>query len=71
MFDEGHFPYQYECVACDNTASVAHEDVQDVPSYFAAFTVTEAVEYVMVRRREWFLGSMQGPLCPDCSDSDE
>lgn len=69
MFDERHFPYQYECSGCDATATVTHEDVQDVPSYLATTTVAEVAEYVMTRRRGWSLESMQGALCPSCGEA--
>ena len=49
MFDERHFPYEYECEGCSKTATVTHEDVQDVPSYFATSTVAEAVAWVARR----------------------
>ena len=67
MFDERHFPYEYECEGCSKTATVTHEDVQDVPSYFATSAVAETVEYVMTRRREWSLGSLDGARCPECT----
>lgn len=67
MFDERHFPYQYECEGCGREATVTHEDVQSVPSYFRTRTVAEAVEYVM-ERRGWSLESMEGAFCPDCVD---
>jgi len=68
MFDERHFPYQHECAGCGITATVEHEDVQDVPSYLVTSGVAEAVEYVMSSRRGWSLESMHGPFCPDCVD---
>ena len=68
MFDERHFPYEYECDGCGASATVTHEDVQDVPSHFHARTVAEAVEYVMTSRRGWSLESMRGALCPNCVD---
>ncbi len=68
MFDERHFPYQYECEGCGATATVTHEDVQDVPSYLATSTVDEAVEYVMTSRRGWSLQAMEGALCRSCVD---
>lgn len=51
MFDERHFPYEYECDGCGTSATVTHEDVQDVPSYLATSTVAKAVEYVITDRR--------------------
>lgn len=52
MFDERHFPYEYECSGCERAATVMYEDVQDVPSYLVATsTVTEGVECVMTQRR--------------------
>ena len=68
MFDERHFPYEYECEGCSRTAPVTHEDVQDVPSYLVTSGVAEAVEYVMSSRRGWSLGSIRGALCPSCID---
>ena len=38
--------------------TVSHDDVQDVPSYFAASNVAKAVEYVMEQRRDWSLGTL-------------
>ena len=67
MFDERHFPYEYECEECSAMATVTHEDVQDVPSYFATSTVAEAVEYVMERRRGWSLGSFGGAAVQNAS----
>jgi hypothetical protein len=71
MFDKRHFPYQYECAGCGTTATVEHEDVQDVPSHLITSTVAEAVEYVMARRRGWSLESTRthrrGALCPSCA----
>lgn len=66
MFDERHFPYGYECEACGREATVAHEDVQDVPSYLATSSVNEAAEYVMTNRRGWVLQATGGAFCPDC-----
>lgn len=68
MFDERHFPYEYECEGCSKTATVTHEDVQDVPSYLVTSGVAGAVEYVMSSRRGWSLESMQSPFCRDCVD---
>ena len=68
MFDERHFPYEYECEDCSASATVTHGDVQDVPSYFAASTAAEAVEYVMENGRGWSLGSFGSARCPDCTD---
>jgi hypothetical protein len=65
MFDERHFPYEYECEGCPKTATVTHEDV---PSYLVTSGVAEAVEYVMINRRRWSLESMHGPFCPACAD---
>lgn len=67
MFNEHHFPYEYECESCGRAAKVTHEDVQDAPSYLANSGASEAVEYVMVKRRGWSLQS-QGALCPSCVD---
>jgi hypothetical protein len=68
MFDEQHFPYEYECEGCSRAATVSHEDVQDVPSFLAATTVAEAVEYVMTERRRWSIESFEGAFCPDCTE---
>lgn len=69
MFDERHFPYEYECDGCSASVTVKHEDVQDVPSYLRTRTVAEAVEYVITSRREWSIES-RGALCPDCASSE-
>lgn len=69
MFDENHFPYQYECSGCDTTATVTHENVQDVPSYLTTSSVAEAVEYVMTNRRGWTIQPMDDSLCPKCADT--
>jgi predicted nucleic acid-binding Zn ribbon protein len=68
MFDERHFPYEYECDQCGATATVEHEDVQDVPSYLTTSSVAAAVEHVMTQRRGWSLQAMGGALCPGCAD---
>ncbi len=68
MFDEAHFPREYECEGCSTTATVTHEDVQDVPSFLATTTVAEAVEYVMTERRRWSLQSFEGAFCPACTE---
>jgi len=68
MFDQHHFPYQYECENCGTSTTVTHEDVQDVPSHFVTSTVAEAVEYVMTSRRGWSTDGLKGALCPDCVD---
>lgn len=68
MFDERHFPYEYECDGCSTSTIVTHEDVQDVPSYLAASTAAEAVESVVTNRWGWSLESGRGALCPDCVD---
>jgi len=67
MFDERHFPYDYECSGCNTMATVTHEDVQDVPSFLRTQTIAEAVEYVMTSRREWSIVP-KGALCPDCGN---
>ncbi len=67
MFDERHFPYEYECDDCGASATVEHEDVQDVPSYFRTRTVAEAVEHVMTEQRHWSLGSFGASQCPECA----
>ncbi|WP_103030003.1 hypothetical protein [Salinibacter altiplanensis] len=69
MFDEQRFPYEYECAGCEAAVTVAHEDVQDVPSYLATSTAGEAAEYVMTERRGWSLGSGEGHCCPACTDA--
>ena len=68
MFDERHFPYEYDCEDCSASATVTHEDVQAVPSYLINSTAAKAVEYVMERRRGWSLGSFGGAHCPNCTD---
>lgn len=68
MFDEERFPYEYECEGCPETATVTYKDVQDVPSFLAATTVEEAVEYVMTERRRWSLESFEGAFCPTCTE---
>jgi len=68
MFDERHFPYEYECEACSATATVTHEDAQDVPSYLATSTVAEAAKYVMANRRGWSVRVTEGVLCPNCGE---
>ncbi|MCS4119347.1 hypothetical protein [Salinibacter ruber] len=67
MFDERHFPYEYECDGCGASPTVEHEDVQDVPSYFRTRTVAEAVEYVMTEQRHWALGGFGESRCPECA----
>jgi hypothetical protein len=71
MFEKQHFPREYKCEGCSRAATVTHEDVQDVPSFLAATTVAEAVEYVMTERRRWSLQSFEGALCPDCAEGEE
>lgn len=68
MFDERHFSYEYECEDCSATTTVTHEDVQQIPAFFATKPVAEAVEYVMTERRRWSLQSFEGARCPDCVD---
>lgn len=63
-FDERHFPYEYECVDCGTTATIEHDDVQDVPSLFPS--VAKAVEYVIRHRRGWMIALERGPICPEC-----
>jgi len=67
MFDERHFPYEYECGGCGAAVTVTHEDVQDVPSYFRTRTVAEAVEYVMTEQRHWALSGLEDSQCPECA----
>ena len=69
MFDEEHFPREYECEGCSTTATVTHEDVQDVPSFLAATTVAEAVEYAMTESRWWSLQSIAAAFCPACKQA--
>jgi hypothetical protein len=71
MFDEEHFPYEYECEGCTRAATVTYEDVQDVPAFLATTTVAEAVEYVMTERRMWSIQSFKGALCPDCIEGED
>lgn len=68
MFDEEHFPRTYECEGCPETSTVTHEDVQDVPSFLAATTAAEAVEYVMTERRRWSLEPLEVAFCPTCTE---
>ncbi len=54
MFDERHLPYEHECIGCEATATVTHEDVQhedvqDVPAYFLNSTVVTAVNLSLQR----------------------
>jgi hypothetical protein len=65
MFNERNFPYQYECKGCGCEATVTHEGVQDVPSFFRMRTAAEAAKYVMTNRRDWSI-TARGPLCPNC-----
>lgn len=68
MFDESHFPYEYECAECSKVATVTHEDIQDVPSRFATSTVDEAVEHLMTQGQNWFLKPKRGAVCSNCVD---
>ncbi|WP_251965931.1 hypothetical protein [Salinibacter ruber] len=70
MFDERHFPYEYECDGCGTSATVEHEDVQGAPSYLATSTVAEAFEYVMAKQRHWTLGAFGDPRCSECATAE-